>query len=226
MLSLRRQSGFSLMELAIVLMIIGTLMGGVLVAIGDSFESGRRSAALNQLRQIEEAIYGFAAHRGRLPCPAGVDGLELCPPTPDTPPISFGFLPIALGLSGRTDVNGILLDPWGNPYLYAAHDAYIIDAPETIALQFSSTGTLGPLLTVATDAACGGTVINSTVTAIIISRGASGTTPASAIELENYDSDDACFVSSSYAEDVFDDQLQWISPYILFNRMISAGRLP
>src|SRR5690606_15885503 len=110
------------------------LMGGVLVAVGDSFENGRRSAALNQLRQIEEAIYGFAAHRGRLPCPAGPNGLEDCTRT-------SGSLPIALGLSGRTDANGILLDPWGNPYRYAAHDDYIIDAPGTIASQFS-TGTL------------------------------------------------------------------------------------
>jgi hypothetical protein len=34
------------------------------------------------------------------------------------------------------------------------------------------------------------------------------------------------FVSTDYAEDLFDDQLIWLSPYVLFNRMISAGRLP
>ncbi len=38
--------------------------------------------------------------------------------------------------------------------------------------------------------------------------------------------DNFSFVSTSYIEDQFDDQLVWLSPYILFNRMVSAGKLP
>jgi hypothetical protein len=34
-----------------------------------------------------------------------------------------------------------------------------------------------------------------------------------------------CFVSHILAPD-FDDQVIWLSPNILYNRMISAGRLP
>jgi hypothetical protein len=34
------------------------------------------------------------------------------------------------------------------------------------------------------------------------------------------------FVSTTYSEDNFDDQLIWLSPYILFNRLIEAGKLP
>jgi prepilin-type N-terminal cleavage/methylation domain-containing protein len=215
--ALRPQAGFSLLELAIVLMIIGTLMGGVLVAVGDSFESGRRSAALNQLRQIEEALYGFAASNGRLPCPApalGGDGLEDC----DLPD---GVLPRILGLSGPTDTSGAVLDPWGNPYLYAVHAEYT-DAV-TLSTQFGSP--VGPLLSVTSEEDCSGTVSSDVVVAVIFSRGANGITSSSSRELENSDGDE-CFVNTAYAEDVFDDQLVWISPYVLFNRMISAGRLP
>ena len=51
---------------------------------------------------------------------------------------------------------------------------------------------------------------------------------ASADEIEN-DTDDTCFVDRDYStipNNEFDDQLIWISPNVLFNRMISAGKLP
>jgi hypothetical protein len=64
--------------------------------------------------------------------------------------------------------------------------------------------------------------------------GADWATFTSADEVENAEgtlgiyaiATDNQFVSTDYAEDLFDDQLIWLSPYVLFNRMISAGRLP
>ncbi len=41
-----------------------------------------------------------------------------------------------------------------------------------------------------------------------------------------YLNNDFVFVSANYSEENFDDQLVWLSPYILFNRMVSAGKLP
>jgi hypothetical protein len=34
------------------------------------------------------------------------------------------------------------------------------------------------------------------------------------------------YVSNPYSEENFDDQIVWLSPYVLFNRMVSAGKLP
>ena len=209
------QSGFSLMELAVVLMIIGTLMSGVLVAIGNSFESGRRTNAQNQLRQIEEALYGFATSHRRFPCPADANGAEDCS-------LQVGFLPLILGLSGRTDTNGILLDPWGSPFLYGAHASYTTEA--TLVAQFGNP--IGTLLRLASASDCdAANMLNSTIPAIVITRGANWATATSLDETENSDLDD-CFVNTTYSEDNFDDQLIWLSPYVLFNRMVSAGRLP
>lgn len=74
--------GFSLIEMAVVLLILGTLMSGVLVAVTQTTESNRRSNARTQLRTIEEALYGYAQAFGSLPCPASVTsaGAEDDPP--------------------------------------------------------------------------------------------------------------------------------------------------
>src|SRR5688500_2018312 len=114
------EKGFSLIEMAMVLMIIGTLMGGILVAVSQTTENSRRATARNQLREVETALYGFAQLNGRLPCPALHDsnGIE----DPDGGggcTRSNGFVPSAtLNLNGAVNADGLLLDPWGNPLRY------------------------------------------------------------------------------------------------------------
>lgn len=63
--------------------------------------------------------------------------------------------------------------------------------------------------------------------ALVFSTGKNGgVAPASANELANWTtSNDRVFVSTT-ATDTFDDLVVWLSPNILYNRMISAGRLP
>ena len=53
-----------------------------------------------------------------------------------------------------------------------------------------------------------------------------GATPTSADELANWTtSDDRVFVNPA-PNPAFDDRLLWLSSYILYNRLIAAGRLP
>jgi predicted secreted protein len=73
---------------------------------------------------------------------------------------------------------------------------------------------------------CGAPVLADTVPAIIFSMGADWSSTTSANELENSDGTDNQFVSTIYSEDLYDDQLIWLSPFILFNRLIDAGKLP
>ena len=37
---------------------------------------------------------------------------------------------------------------------------------------------------------------------------------------------DDTFIDSEYAEDLYDDILLWMSPYVLYGYLIEAGRLP
>ena len=72
----KSHSGFSLLEMAVVMLILGLLLGGLFSAVGDSTQLKRRSDATAQIKLIEEALYGFAQATGdchaRQPMPASV----------------------------------------------------------------------------------------------------------------------------------------------------------
>jgi prepilin-type N-terminal cleavage/methylation domain-containing protein len=246
MRSRKLNSGFSLMELAIVLMIVGTLMSGVLVAVSQTAENNRRTNARAQLRQVEEALYGFAQATGRLPCPATDTSAGYEDITGGVCEEMHGFVPSAtLDLYGQTNDDGLLLDAWQNPLRYSlviTEDSSDPGNPDfssqTSITDFFNNGyTLDTtnMLQVCADAACSGTVLANTVPAVVLSMGADWSTYTSADETMNAGTvllggypvkNDLSFVSASYAEDQFDDQLVWLSPYVLFNRLVSAGKLP
>ena len=62
--------GFTLAELAIVLVIVGLLLGGLLVPLSAQTDMKSRSDTNKQLSDIRDALIGFATANGRLPCPA------------------------------------------------------------------------------------------------------------------------------------------------------------
>ncbi|MEY4641594.1 MAG: hypothetical protein RLZZ227_1588 [Pseudomonadota bacterium] len=233
------------MELAIVLMIVGTLMSGVLVAVSQGVTNGRIADARAQLREIEEALYGYAEAYGRLPCPA--TDASLLPGFEDAACTEMhGFVPVGtLGLSGPVNNDGLLVDPWQNPLRYSL----IVDEIPGQTPAFSQQASIqtffnnstpfdntsnAALFKVCGDVACAET-ISDVVPAVIMSLGANGASYSSSDESTNagdqimggYDiKDDYIFVSTTYSEENFDDQVLWLSPYVLFNRLTSAGKLP
>ena len=115
------QGGFSLVELAIVLLIVALLIGGMLVPLSAQRDIQNINDTQRQLASINEALLGFAADQRRLPCPAipNTTGIEnpvgggACTNNFD------GFLPaITLGLSS-TDAQGYAIDAWGNRIRYS-----------------------------------------------------------------------------------------------------------
>jgi len=139
-----RSSGFTLTELAIVLLIVGLLMGSLITTYSSMAETGKYNDVQSTLNTAREALLGFAAANGRLPCPAvdgtipsgnsgppkygpaGVNsyGAELpagggtCSVVASSMP-GLGYVPAAtLGLT-PVDSQGFLIDPWGNRVLYA-----------------------------------------------------------------------------------------------------------
>jgi len=67
---LSRSSGFTLVELAMVLFIVSLLIGGLLMPLSAQNEVRGRQETDRALATIREALIGFAAINGRLPCPA------------------------------------------------------------------------------------------------------------------------------------------------------------
>ena len=239
----RYAMGFSLIEMAMVLLIVGTLLGGVLVAVSQTTESSRRVAARNQLREIETALYGFAQIEGRLPCPAtDISNGDEVRTNVGVCTNANGFVPSAtLNLNGAVNSDGLLLDPWQNPFRYsvATTNTPNFADSESIKEFFGMGSQLTPtgMLKVCSTSACT-SQLATMLPALILSMGADWSSYTSDNEQANAGNrstgstlgpynitSGATFVSAEYAEDQFDDQLVWLSPYVLFNKMISARKL-
>ncbi len=212
-------AGFSLLEMSIVLAIMGIVLAGLIPSITAQIDQQHRNDTIKQMNDIKDALYGYTIVNGRLPCPAKASvatnaanaGLSDCT-------LTLGVIPwVTLGISET--------DAWGRRFTYSASSAFI-----TANFSLNSNGTL----TVKTSAT-GGTNVATSIPAIFVSHGSNGfgayTTTGiqlspslAADEADNSDTD-TIFVSHDFTP-TFDDLVMWISPNILFNRMVMAGKLP
>lgn len=212
----RFSRGFTLTEMAVVLVIVALLIGGMVLPLSAQQDIRNTADTQRLLADVTEALLGFAATHAAadgkpyLPCPdTDADGSENR--TGNACTNQEGTLPWAdLGL-GRQDT-------WGNPLYYRVSAAFSNNATGFTLL---ATGDLR----VCTDNTCAAAVANG-IPAIILSRGKNGSaTPTDADELENTDGD-TDFVQRMQGGNGYDDVLIWLPPGILVNRMIAAGRLP
>lgn len=237
---MRASRGFSILEMAVVLVILSILLSGVLMSLGQVQESKYRSTAEQDLANLVEALYGFAQANGRLPCPATAASGGLEAPVGGSTTVTpctqrFGFIPSAtLGLAGSVNTQSLLLDPWQSPYRYAVTNANLNAFTSPNGMRNATISALAPNFRICAQAACT-TVTASSVPAVVMSLGQNWTAFTGADEAENSGEtttagyrhgNDNDFVSTGYVEDVFDDIITWISPNILYTRLISAGQLP
>jgi prepilin-type N-terminal cleavage/methylation domain-containing protein len=114
--------GFTVIEIAVAMLVLAVLLAGLAVPIAAQVQLRRQDETRRILEDARDAILGFAAVNGRLPCPATDDnnGQESFTPTGnavngDCASFYAGYLPgAALGLS-PLDAQGFVLDPWLTP---------------------------------------------------------------------------------------------------------------
>jgi prepilin-type N-terminal cleavage/methylation domain-containing protein len=141
-------AGFTLIELAITLAIVGVLAGAVLVPFVAQVAQRNTAATEKTLEQIKEALLGYATATGRLPCPASSasNGVEVFDVATGGNIANgrcenvIGFFPAAtLGFT-PVDSQGFAIDGWGtakNRVRYAVSNQTIAGPAGAVSNPFT-----------------------------------------------------------------------------------------
>ncbi len=211
------QGGFSLIELAIVIAIIGLISVTGLQFLGGSMRNAQTRATQDRLDLAVEAVLAFYSENRRLPCPA--DGS--LPPTDD----DYGMeaAPCSSGQTAATRDRNVL--PWrtlglpdisaqdgwtrvlgyrADPALTVGPDTSGTQAPQ-VRYQGQPTGSASRVAFLVISHGQNGLGANTTAGTILP---ATGTDPSERDNTNN-DRDYVARAQSPPANDVYDDMLAW-----------------
>jgi prepilin-type N-terminal cleavage/methylation domain-containing protein len=222
----RAARGFTLVEIAVVMMIVALLLGGLMYTLAAQIEQRAIEETRSRLEAARELLLSYAIVNGRLPCPAiatssgGEDpaGGGTC-----ANPYG-GFLPARTIGYQIVDANGFAVDSWQNRIRYAVSAAALTGCavpstlphftnsanlkqngitcqPSDLVVCKSSTGITNPGTPTATCGPAANALTNQTVVvAIVHSIGKNGSVacPACVDEAANTNGDPA-FVSHAPA---------------------------
>ena len=250
--ALEPDRGFTLIELAVVVFVIGLILGGILVPLSSQVEQRQVAEAQRQLDIIRDALIGYALANGHLPCPDKTSlGATVRPPNDGQEDFDA-----ATGICDNAGVDSVegnipwatlgvpASDPWGNRYRYRVTETFAKHPPASL-ISLITPGSLQ----VCSRSSCAGNellsvsppALNSPV-AVVLSHGPTGLgamnadtgtfqpAPTSADEVGNMDGNNVyvsrppTVAASTIGE--FDDIVIWLSPHTLKNRLVAAGKLP
>ena len=246
-----KSRGFTLIEIAIVMLIVTLLLTGLVPTISSQIEQRQTNETRKQLDEIQQALIGFALINGRLPCPAsatsnGVESFALGgnPTNGNCSNFYDGFVPSStLGLS-TSDSSGFAVDAWNNRIHYAVTTTMgnaftMLDGMRSNGISSFVNADLLVCSSAAapgfTPSSCGpNNALTTGVPLIIYSTGKNGGYGGTGIDEaanpnpNSIASADRTFVSHTPtpSPNEFDDIVIWISPNVLINRMVAAGKLP
>ncbi len=107
----RRDRGFTLIELMVVIVILGILAGLVLPRFMGRTEEAKRTKARLQIENLESALKLYKLDNGAYPSTEqGLDALVKKP--------SSGTVPNSWREGGYLEKGQIPMDPWNRPYMY------------------------------------------------------------------------------------------------------------
>lgn len=226
-----RSAGFTLVEMAVVMLILSLLAGGLSAGLGAQLARRAEASTDEALAEARDALLGYVVRKGMLPCPArsatdGSEGREA-----GTCQTHTGLLPWAsLGIAGT--------DGWGRRLRYAVTPVYTrkIVALDDGDIDIFTRNDNGDVLKLTTE--------GGRTPAVVLSHGVNGlgaTTPdgqaypppaGASDEAINANTSGRQFYSRVLSENVsaaggaFDDRLVWLSPNLIANRLISSARFP
>ena len=225
MQSTSKSSGFTLVELAVVLVILGFLVGGLLVPLATQVEQRNRRETEQQLEEIRQALLGFVVAYGYLPCPTTEEnplGATYGVTDPAcAAPIAEGYLPWkTLGLR-EVDAWGITRDVTG--YLWTGYFRYRVHpkfANSATPITLTTKSPPGTELSVQDSDGTPMTINSEPPVAVICSTGPNRTPDG-----QNAGAFNAIYQGGTPTPN-FDDLTIWISRPVVFEKLVSAGRIP
>lgn len=215
-----RAKGFTLVEMAIVLVVVGLLVSAFIAPLSAQRNLRDYSEVKTDLEQVREALYGYAIINGRLPCP-----------TTQADPVAVGYGEAAATCAAPTS-EGYLpwktlgvreIDNWGTRRTVAADPwngylRYRVNPNAAVAFTLGTPFT--PALSVLDSAGNALTSNTEPPLAIVFSAGKN----------LKPDGQNAGLFDRVYESDVptaaFDDVTVWISRPVIMNRMVAAEKLP
>jgi len=225
------QRGFVLIEVAIALLVLALILGGILAPLNAQVEQGKIRDTNKVISDFNEALLGYVMINGRLPRPAtsstnGVENASECA----SETACTGFIPWTTLGSGK-------LDAWGNIIRYSvtpdfANSAFALTTVGTKTIQernaasaLVSYATLVPVVVWSN----GPENFGTNGTAVVRANNSSGVTNAD--EITN-NTASTTFIrriqvnNSAATGGEFDDIVTFIPTAILVNKAIAAGKLP
>lgn len=209
----RHHLGFTLTELAVVMIILALLAGGLVFPLIAQREVQQLRQAEAGLAEIREALLGFAAIHGHLPCP-----------DTDTDPTAAGY-GVAESTCSHLTQEGFLPfkslgllenDPWEQRWRYRVDRNFASSAsPITLSTGFGSDNLL-----VRNQAGDNLTTTLERPVAIFYSLGPN----------QQADGGNASFEATNGIYQAsppggnFDDLLHWLARPLLISRLIASGR--
>lgn len=218
------RSGFSLVEMAVVLVILGYLLSGLLPSLSARYEASKMNDAKTQLSEIKLAIIGFALANRRLPCPDITgDGSE---------DVTAGSCARDYGEPPWANLSTPQLNPWNQPILYRVTGLFADNtdgtgstdcaaAPPGVSFQLCSTGDISLS---STNASPPPATVTITIPMVLVSQGKPRGS-ISTFEQENADNDNV-FRKEDYNNlpgTEFNDIVDWVSANVLVYHLVEAG---
>jgi prepilin-type N-terminal cleavage/methylation domain-containing protein len=210
--------GFTLAEIAIVLVVLAVLAGALIVPIGGQIEARQRAEARAALDDIRAALFGFAILNGRLPCPARVL-------TAGLPGYGEESIDGATASCTATGAEGVLpwrtlgvapLDPWGQHWRYRADRRF--SDPSRTPIQTTHT----PLDDLAVQDHDGAalTASGNTAVGLVYSLGANRAADG---QNASFEAGPGALYQAGEPTTAYDDMVAWFGRPLLIARMAEAG---
>ncbi len=227
---MKHHSGFTLIEMAVVLTIIGLLVGSLLVPLMTQIDNAKIQSTTKILAEIKTALINYATANNRLPCPALKAETGEAVAIGDTLCGQQGYLPWA-------SLGTHQYDAWGGHLWYRTNLSYterdgltkLAVTPSPLTIKLESATTIEDVVTIVfsygKNRQYAANSFKTLGEIILPSAVASSTILSDNSVTDNCPAGKVCYTKSAYIPNGFDDNLIWLSRTTLVEQLVSAGKL-